>query len=56
MAKKRGNITYQHKINRVTKWYNHIVAYRQERDGLGKDKKPLRELEFFLDKIKKPTN
>ena len=53
--KKRSSSCYQNKINKITKWYEHIVNNRQEKNQLKLDKKPLRELEYFLEKIKKST-
>ena len=47
-------ISYQHKIERITKWYNHMITHRQEKDGKGRDKKPLKPLEFFINQVKKP--
>ena len=42
------------KVKKITDWYEHIVNNRQEKNQLKLDKKPLRELEYFLEKIKKP--
>lgn len=53
--KKRSQSCYNKKVAKIEKWYNHIVNNRQEKNQLKLDKKPLRELEYFLEKIKKPT-
>jgi len=53
MAKGRNGQTYHNKVVKITTWYNHMVSHRQEKDGKGRDKKPLKPLEFFIDKIKK---
>jgi len=55
MRKKgRSQATYENKIREITKWYNGIVNHRQETDGKGKTKEPLKSLDYFLDKLKKP--
>jgi hypothetical protein len=61
MARESGNhkgrtsSTYQQKAANIRKWYEHIVKNRQETDILGKPKKELRPLEYFIDKVKGPT-
>lgn len=52
-GKQRGGQCYQNKIRRIEKWYNNIVKNRQEKDGLGRIKRPLQPLEYFTDKVKK---
>ena len=51
--KGRSLKSLQNKIKKITKWYNHIVKNRQEKDGLGKPKKELKPLNYFLDNLKK---
>lgn len=46
--------TYHNKIRKITSWYNHLVKNRQEKNGLGKDKRPLKPLSYFTDKVKQP--
>lgn len=49
----------KNKEKKLTTWYNHIVSHRQEKNGLGKDKKPLKELSYFINNIgrkKEKTN
>lgn len=41
----------KNKTRKITKWYNHIVKNRQPKNAKGKDKKPLRPLKIFIDKI-----
>lgn len=41
----------KNKIKKITKWYDHIVKNRQPKNAKGIDKKPLRLLKFFTDKI-----
>lgn len=54
--KKRGSKCYQNKVRKVTGKYNYMVAHRQEiNENTKQTKKPLQPLEFFIEKIKKPT-
>jgi hypothetical protein len=53
--KGRSQVTYQNKIRRIESWHNYIVVHRQELDGLKRTKKPLKEIDFFIDKLKKPN-
>ena len=53
-SKGRSRKTYNNKVKKITKWYNHIVTNRQK-DKKGQDKKPLKPLDFFIDKIKMPN-
>ena len=53
--KGRSARTYQHKVDRIRKWYAHIVTNRQEVNAEGKAKKELRPLDYFIEKIKGPT-
>lgn len=61
MSKESGNhkgrraSTYQHKVDRVRKWYAHMVANREATGGDGKPKKELKPLEYYIEKIKGPT-
>jgi hypothetical protein len=41
----------KNKVRRTTAKYNYTVAHRQEQNKLGVIKKPLKELEYFIDKI-----
>jgi len=61
MSRSRGekkthdaSVTYRHKVEEITKWYNHILANRQEQNLLKQDKKPLKSLSYYIDQIKKP--
>ena len=52
--KGRSNTTYQHKVNKIKKWYEKRVKNRE----LAKDKifkKDLKPLDFYIDQIKKPN-
>lgn len=53
--KGRSSKTYENKKLRIVKWYDYIKKHRQLKDGLGRDKKPLKPLEFFLAKLKQPN-
>ena len=53
--KTRGVHCYQNKVNRIKKWYAHMEKNRQALNGLGIEKKELKPLEYFIDKIKKPN-
>ena len=53
--KGRSARTYEHKVDRIKKWYTHIVENRQEVNAEGKTKKELRPLDYFIEKIKGPT-
>lgn len=46
-------ITYRNKVKKITSWYNKMVKNRQMTNALGKLKKDLRPLSYFIDKIKK---
>lgn len=50
----RNLITYENKKRKITKWYNGILKRRQKGNGKGIEKKPLKPLNYFLDKLKKP--
>jgi hypothetical protein len=61
--KKRSSSCYQNKVNKITKWYNDLQEARKDPKGdnlinpntkLEPKRKPLKELDFYLDKIKKP--
>jgi hypothetical protein len=49
-------ITYRNKVKKMTAWYNKIVKNRQMTNALGKHKKELRPLSYFIDKIKKHSS
>jgi hypothetical protein len=53
--KKRSQSCYNNKVKKIEDWYNHILKNRNDKDGLGKDKQPLKPLDYFIDKIKKPV-
>jgi len=55
LSKGRSRKTYNNKVRKITKWYNHIVSNRQEKNRKGIDKKPLKSLDFFTEKIKEPN-
>ena len=46
--------TYHNKIKQITTWYRHLEKNRQDKDGLGRDKKSLKPLSYFTDKVKQP--
>lgn len=53
--------TYRNKVDKVTKWYNHLIAERENnpnRINLNSKKeakvKELKSLQDYIDKIKKP--
>ena len=57
--KKRSSNCYQNKVNKITEWYNHLLKCREKEitnpnTKLPTKRKPLKELDFYLDKIKKP--
>lgn len=55
MTKGRNGQTYHNKVTKITAWYNHLISHRQPKDGLERDKKPLKDLEFFINQIKRPN-
>ncbi len=61
-VKKRGQTTYQHKINRITAWYNRLLKFREKapetnkHNGQPYKRRELKPLEYYLEKIKKPNN
>ena len=54
-SKKRSGQTYHNKIRKITNWYNSMEKNRQPKNAKGEDKKPLKPLSFFTDKVKKST-
>jgi hypothetical protein len=46
--------TYNNKVRKTTAWYRNMEKNRQEVNALGKPKKALRPLSYFIDRIKKP--
>jgi len=54
LKKQRSQSCYHNKIRRIEKWYNHILKTRQEVNGLGHQKKILKSLEYFTEKVRKP--
>ena len=65
--KKRGQVTYQRKVDRITRWYNRLLKFRKETpmksirinekgDTKKIERKPLKDLDYYLGKIKKPNN
>ena len=60
--KKRSTKCYQNKIKKITKWYNNLVEERKkEMNKINKNtrkpvvRKPLKSLDWYISKIKKPT-
>ena len=53
--KKRSTSCYNNKVKRVTDWYNHMLNNHNDIDGKGKEKQPLKPLDYYIDKIKKPV-
>ena len=59
--KGRSNKTYQKKVDKIKKWYNNLIKYREENPKIiNKNtkqftkRKELKPLNYYLDKIKKP--
>ena len=61
MTKGRSNVTYQHKLNRVKKWYALREKWRKIRLEEAKKNekeiklKELKPLEWYVEKLKKPN-
>jgi hypothetical protein len=65
-VKKRDSNCYQKKVNKVTKWYNKLVENRKKEiepntdknhpDKLLRKRVELKDLQFYLDKIKKAVS
>ena len=65
MPKKRSQSCYNRKFKKVTDWYNRLLKCRGNPKGnnfINPNTKqepkrgPLRELDYYLEKIKKPNN
>lgn len=57
--KKRSLSCYQNKVNKITRWYSNLLKYREKEVINPNTKQPvkrkiLKELDWYLDKIKKP--
>ena len=58
-VKKRSQSCYQRKIDKITKWYNRLLKFREKEIINPNTKQPskrkeLKPLQFYLDQIKKP--
>ncbi len=58
-TKKRSSSCYQNKINKITKWYNHLLKCREKETMNPNTKQPikrkeLKPLNWYLEKIRKP--
>jgi hypothetical protein len=58
--KKRSASCYEKKVRRITKWYNTLVKVRgvattNTNTKQEPKRKELKPLEFYIDKLKKPT-
>ena len=59
--KGRSQITYQHKVNRIRKWYEHIKKEKIKPIQINPNtkqepkRKELKPLEWYIEKIKKPN-
>ena len=59
--KGRSQITYQHKVDRIRKWYEHLQKERERPIQINPNtkqepkRKELKELQFYIDQIKKPN-
>lgn len=58
--KGRSQKTYEHKVKRVTNWYNHLIEERKKEvinpnTKQSVKRKELKDLSFYTDKIKKPN-
>ena len=56
-------ISYRHKVDKITKWYNHLLKERENPKGdnlvnpnnkLEPKRKELKPLEYYINQIKKP--
>jgi len=63
--KKRSSSCYQKKVDKITKWYNYLLKERENPKGNNlinpntkeePKRKELKELDYYIGKIKKPTN
>lgn len=55
-------ITYRHKIEAITKWYNRLITFREKNPVIinpntkqETKRKPLKSLEEYIKQIKKPN-
>lgn len=58
--KKRSSSCYQNKVNKITKWYNRLIDFREKNseiinpnNKLVTKRKPLKDLDYYIEKIKK---
>jgi hypothetical protein len=49
-------ISYHHKVDKITKWWNHLKAHHQEKDGKGNIKQTIKPLDFYISQIKQPKS
>ena len=59
--KKRSSSCYQNKINKITKWYNHLLECRKKEITNSNTKCPikrreLKPLDYYIKKIKEPKD
>jgi len=59
MKKQRSSSCYQRKIDKIIKWYNGLLKFREKEIINPNTKQPvkrktLKTLQFYLDQIKKP--
>ena len=58
--KQRSSSCYQRKVEKITKWYNHLIEERKKEvkinpnNKLPYKRKELESLDYYIDKIKKP--
>jgi AAA15 family ATPase/GTPase len=59
--KKRTEKTYQHKVDKITNWYNRLLELRKKEPKINPNtklpakRKELKPLNYYLEKIKKVT-
>jgi len=63
--KKRSSNCYQNKVNKITKWYNHLQEARKDLKGNNlinpntkqePKRKELKSLDYYIGKLKKVTS
>jgi hypothetical protein len=60
--KKRSSSCYQKKVERITKWYNHLLTEKENPEKINPNnklpykKRELKELSYYIEKIKKPQD
>ena len=61
-VKKRSQTAYQKKVDRIIAWYNRLLELRKKDKGINPHNKlpykraELKDLDFYIDKIKKASN